>query len=1444
MPQGNDKSTDPRVRARGIRILSDLEVFGRGHSTNGARAASHGDLLFGAQAEQLGTIDTFGLGCLATSNTHVHIEIPVMLGPSALLIQDCGTGQWQWQFAAQSGEVQAFHFDVAPIETSNGVSGGASGASPRLIVRVVNFAGLDRVSKEVGHWSLEAWERVHRRSAIVQFSQLVSPTTVEPTDLRHLTTGRSLLLLHDVFATTASTFCQMPMEYRRKLNDMYSNRVWGYDHATLTVTPRRNAERAIELLQQRNAEVQVDILAVGRGGLVALELVEQRSEWLGVGTVALVGVPLSGNPLCSADHLRSFANRHTNLLSLFPDNPFTTTLDAVCALITQVATGVMSGLEGVTSMSRGSIAAVPAGPSYSMIVSNAAGDHQQGWSERLQDAAVDELLGDKHDGIVAVDKAASAQMGSITSLSGLFHPQLISADTSCSQIIRIFTGATRKTEPQPGTTPTPTPAPAVMRNGAAVDPVRRYQAVERDGAATTLAKTHVSVVHGNVVLDPATVLVGHFLGTGLTGAEWAIDTRTRGRLSLRHLARLYPEKIGESEILPNAIDDGGTGFPKRAIVVGLGVPGSLTRTGLTNTVTAGLLRLAIAEGERPRPHGSGSRSDDVQVIDLSALLVGRTGLAALDIESSVAAIVDGVLATNSRLRSLVNSTGQTLIERVRYGDICFVELQEDVAEIAARAVKRIRDLVRVNWQQFTDLTNADKVRRGEGGWPRRLAYADDPDWQRVVVGQDREQSDDVGTAPVVDDNGGATTRPTITFTVIGQSASTGQETVRPNVGALKSLLADIVESGDGSKGATLFRLLVPRNLRSAVGSADNLHLIVDQYTACYPWEALIYGEDGADAEAISRRAGFIRQFIDTEGTRDRPQIGDTRSALVIGNPPSHLRDLPGATDEAKQIKERLDRNGYTTTLPIWREPIFVVPPPGVAATVPKPMDESATILHELSSGRYRILHIAAHGVQTKGNRDETGVVIGPHSYLTADDIHNLSNIPEMVFLNCCNLGANPGLAANLARAFMRSGAQVVIAAGWPVGDAVATRFADRFYQEMLDGSTFGAAVTMARRVAYAGATDLTWAAYQCYGDPGYRIEARTASGVGVPSMVSAAEFLRSVEIIRVKAGDIGRLRDEPQIIGRERLLQRLRSLCASQVERTSKQSKSKSDQENNGGARGGSGDGDVEGTQLSSWMNARSLAAIAETAAELGDFEMAGEYFNLAVAENKAQAPVAAVEQRGQFEIRRALQVLRSGDKARANELAAVAEEHLNQAMQLGRTKERLCLMGSFWKKRAAMLALQAGDDASQQGEILDNVKRAADFYKKAMEIDPGDAYPVLVWIQLTKLSTGSNPDPDKIAMNRAMKESSSVEGDFWQRAALGDKMLTLLVTSPTAVIEDVVTSYCEAFELRSSWKERSSVLDHIRDLIALSEGTKGEKLETLLDELITTIHVRLGQDE
>jgi hypothetical protein len=55
-------------------------------------------------------------------------------------------------------------------------------------------------------------------------------------------------------------------------------------------------------------------------------------------------------------------------------------------------------------------------------------------------------------------------------------------------------------------------------------------------------------------------------------------------------------------------------------------------------------------------------------------------------------------------------------------------------------------------------------------------------------------------------------------------------------------------------------------------------------------------------------------------------------------------------------------------------------------------------------------------------------------------------------------------------------------------DSAAKTFARKFYAAMLDGEPFGEAVRLARSETYAthGGVN-TWGAYQCYGDPDYRL---------------------------------------------------------------------------------------------------------------------------------------------------------------------------------------------------------------------------------------------------------------------------------------------------------------------------------------------------------------------
>jgi hypothetical protein len=97
------------------------------------------------------------------------------------------------------------------------------------------------------------------------------------------------------------------------------------------------------------------------------------------------------------------------------------------------------------------------------------------------------------------------------------------------------------------------------------------------------------------------------------------------------------------------------------------------------------------------------------------------------------------------------------------------------------------------------------------------------------------------------------------------------------------------------------------------------------------------------------------------------------------------------------------------------------------------------------------------------------------SVLTAAEIGQMRQVPDLVFLNCCHLAqvgpeARDGspvaynrLAASISRELIEMGVRAVVAAGWAVRDDAANFFARVFYDEMLAGATFGAALCTRER---------------------------------------------------------------------------------------------------------------------------------------------------------------------------------------------------------------------------------------------------------------------------------------------------------------------------------------------------------------------------------------------
>ena len=117
----------------------------------------------------------------------------------------------------------------------------------------------------------------------------------------------------------------------------------------------------------------------------------------------------------------------------------------------------------------------------------------------------------------------------------------------------------------------------------------------------------------------------------------------------------------------------------------------------------------------------------------------------------------------------------------------------------------------------------------------------------------------------------------------------------------------------------------------------------------------------------------------------------------------------------------------------------------------------------------------------------------------------LRRVPELVFINCCYLGSRwRGAAQDAppAQPFRREPRRRVHrdggargGGGGLGGERPAARPSPPFYDACSTAPPFGEAVLAARQAAQRRPSSNTWAAYQCYGDPAYRLR-RTSSAPG------------------------------------------------------------------------------------------------------------------------------------------------------------------------------------------------------------------------------------------------------------------------------------------------------------------------------------------------------------
>ncbi|HMK04766.1 MAG TPA: CHAT domain-containing protein, partial [Ferruginibacter sp.] len=565
----------------------------------------------------------------------------------------------------------------------------------------------------------------------------------------------------------------------------------------------------------------------------------------------------------------------------------------------------------------------------------------------------------------------------------------------------------------------------------------------------------VSVSNGDLFYSRYPVLVGHFLTDGITSAESVIDRYTGNVLREWHRLNLYPGEIGTSEVFVDLRNE----F-KGAVVIGLGAPGRLSAHQLAKTTEQGAIKY-ILELKRSGKNAI-KNNEPVKENGISVLLIGCS-YGGLSIDSSIRAIIQGIQNANNQTEAM-NQEGLNPI-----GKIEFVELYED------RCLQCLYVLSRMEAEEdiSINIRMPKKQVKRLLGYRTRIPMDTGTDWwSRISISLHKEENKMLGK----------------TYSALRFSSSTGsareeQRDLQSSPEVMNRLIEEMSTKNNWNAGTAkaFFELLIPNDLKDEVKKQSNTLWVLDNTTAGYPWELL---QDSVNnARPICCNTGMIRQ-LQTENYRLKINAASGNNALVIGDPnlegyPS-AQQLPGAFNEANKVASLLARYGYEMRNNCIKR-------------------SSTQIIEALYKDEYRIIHLAGHGLFNKKDPDQSGMLIGNNVFLSTKEICQMSKVPDVVFVNCCFLGkvddqaeelfsSRYKLAANIGTQLIMNGVKVVIAAGWAVDDTAALHFTEVFYDALLGGSNFGDAIKEARSKTYRRfPNNNTWGAYQCYGDPFFKL---------------------------------------------------------------------------------------------------------------------------------------------------------------------------------------------------------------------------------------------------------------------------------------------------------------------------------------------------------------------
>lgn len=910
----------------------------------------------------------------------------------------------------------------------------------------------------------------------------------------------------------------------------------------------------------------------------------------------------------------------------------------------------------------------------------------------------------------------------------------------------------------------------------------------------------IFVSNGDLKYAMYPLLVGHFEMDGILSAERAIDYYLEGELSRRHSLGLYPGAIGTSE---SVLTNQARGF-KGAIVIGLGKQGLLTEHRLTTTVEQGVSKyLADLNCKKEPPQ---KNSQKTKRIGITILLIG-SNYGGLSIENSIRAILQGVQNANLKVRQLYPSP--KVIDTIEFG-----ELYRDRALACIKALSAIE---RDETKSLNIIISGDKIKENIG-WRERLPIDNTTEWwTRINVRRyrDEELGDGIQSNHLL-------------FAISTDAARVEERSLTTVNDTLLEMLEELSKNDEWSPelAKSIFELMIPNDFKDQIKRQSNINWIVDKYTASFPWELL--QDSLVNAKPFSVNAGMIRQLA-TGDYRINVSPVVERTAIVIGDPDLNnpAIQLPAAFTEGERVGDLLCTQGFKVNCLLKKK--------------------APQILKNLFNNNYKIVHLAGHGIFNSNPKEPTGMLIGPDTFLTPAYIDQMSSVPELVFVNCCYLGQTDGttekfsrnrfrLAANIGTQLIEIGVKAVVVAGWAVNDNAALDFAERFYESMFEGHNFGDAIQKARKTVFEnyGGKSNTWGAYQCYGDPFYRLSSDPLKNKEVYDFIISeeAEIELSNLLNKVERGGA-----DP-----ETTLQTMDAI--------------------------------ENGLAKACIRSGRIIELQALLYSALNQYKRALEKFEALWKEEKATYSFSATEKYCNTKVKwHALQVKQAKkDGKNESEIIQTAMDAIQGAIAnlerlncLGETAERLNLLGSAHKRLAIV---------SNHQDKKEAYKCAASFYKKAY-ITCGTRskyYSLTNWVSIEyalvnadALSWGEKLISNGINLQEILKNQAETytppgiedlqkeltnelkkvhlkeeeEKEYWDWIAEANILLCQLLLGDMAIIYDnILEQYTSAWAVIGSEGQRQAEIEH---LIFLEDALEmgGEKSKENL-QLVSRLRMEL----